>query len=89
MNINYTNNGFFCLLKNGGGTLTTQTSSLDNQTEGLDNQSEALCNQNKVLCIYKRINGVEEIVFVKNGNIYGVTKVKLCAAKSENKAGTS
>ena len=62
----------------------------------MDNQNSVFNNQTKAICTYKRINGIEEIVFVKNGNIYGITKVKLCAtklkvcaAKSENKAGTS
>ena len=47
---------------------------LSNQTESLCNQSEALCNQSKTICTYKRINGIEEIAFIKDGNMYGVRR---------------
>ena len=48
-------------------TLVTQSETLSNQTEGLSNQT-------KTICTYKRINGIEEIAFIKGGNMYGVRR---------------
>ena len=44
------------------------------KSKALINQTGSLCSQSKTICTYKRINGIEEIAFIKNGNMYGVRR---------------
>ena len=53
--------------------------------KGMSNQTKSLITQTKAICTYKRINGIEEIAFIKGGNMYGIRRPSRKFARSKQK----